>query len=44
MLDVGDGPAERNPRTALRAFFHQHGDDLAGGAVAEQLPQRLLVP
>ena len=40
---LGDGLAEPQVDAARRAFGQQHGDDGARRAVAEQLPQRLLV-
>jgi hypothetical protein len=44
MADVADRPAERDPHRTPGALVHQHRDDLARGAVAEELTQRLLVP
>jgi hypothetical protein len=41
--NIGDGMAHPHVDANLRAFVHQHGDDGARGAVAEQLAQRLLV-
>ena len=44
MGDVGDALAERDADRAPRALVHQHVDDLARRAVAEQLAERLFVP
>ncbi len=44
MVDRADRRAARQLHPAPLAFRQEHGDDLAGRAVAEQLPQRLLVP
>ena len=44
MADVGDGMAEGELHPSPVAFVQEHGDDLAGGAVAEELAERLFVP
>ena len=44
MAHRGIGDVAAHLHIALRAFFQQHGDDLPGRTVAEQLPQRLFVP
>ena len=43
-LDAGDAMAGLHHDAGGVAFGQQHGNDLAGRAVAEQLAQRLLVP
>ena len=40
---VGDGVADPDVDATIRALAQQHGHDRARGAVAEQLPERLLV-
>jgi hypothetical protein len=44
MPDLADGRRQPHLDPTLAAFLHQHRDDLPGRAVAEELPERLLVP
>ena len=44
MLDRAGFAAKPDRDTATLAFLQQHGDDLLGRTIAEQLSQRLLVP